>query len=163
MRLRIRSIPRLLVAVAYVGLLSLAGCSDDGLAKRYPVSGKVAYKGQPVEKGTISFVADAADGRSASGMIENGFYKLTTQETNDGAFPGKYTVTIAARVPDLVEAESKAKAKGYTSAYIPQDFTAAANKKAKNAIPDKYSVPESTPFKGVEVNAGSNTKDFDLE
>ena len=32
--------------------------SDDGLGKRYPVSGTVTYKDQPVPKGSISFVPD---------------------------------------------------------------------------------------------------------
>lgn len=148
--------------MAFAGLLSLPGCSDDGLSKRYPVSGKVTYKGVPLEKGMVSFISDTPDGRSATGTIENGAYTMTTQETNDGAFPGKYTVTIASRTPDLVAAEAKAKAKKSTSAYIPQDFVAEANKKAKNQVPEKYSLPASTPFKGVEVKAESNTRDFDL-
>jgi hypothetical protein len=157
------SLKGLSVALMFTGLLGLAGCADDGLAKRYSVSGKVTYKGQPVANGLINFIAEASDGRSATGMIENGYYKLTTQDTNDGAFPGKYTVTIVAKTPDLVEAEAKAKAKGSTAAYIPQDFTAAAHKTAKNAVPDKYSVLETSPYKGTEVKAQSNTFDFDLK
>ena len=38
-------------------LLIIASCgTDDGLGKRYPVSGTVTYNGNPLEKGDISFV-----------------------------------------------------------------------------------------------------------
>jgi hypothetical protein len=156
------SVQSLSVVMAFAGLLSLSGCSDDGLAKRYPVSGKVTYKGQPLEKGMVSFIPDAPDGRSATGTIENGAFTMTTQETNDGVFPGKYSVTIASRTPDLVSAAAKAKAKKSTSAFIPQDFVAEANRNAKNTLPEKYSVPATTPLKGVEVKAESNTFTWDL-
>ena len=42
------------------------GCGDDGFGKRYPVSGNVTYKNEPVEKGSITFTPVNA-GRPASG------------------------------------------------------------------------------------------------
>jgi len=161
MKLRSQTV-RTTLALMVIGMAGLLGCSDDGLGKRYSVSGKVTYKGQPLEKGLISFISSAPDGRSASGTIENGNYTLTTQDPGDGAFAGQYIVTIASRNADFTEAADKAKAKGNTSSYIPQDFTAEANKKAKNAVPDKYSVPTSSPLK-AEVKAQSNKDmNFDL-
>ena len=45
--------------LALLAAVGSSGCGDDtGLAKRYAVSGKVTYKGQPVEKGTISFMPE---------------------------------------------------------------------------------------------------------
>ncbi len=45
--------------LAVPALLVMASCgSDDGLGVRYPVSGTVTYNGKPLEKGSISFVAD---------------------------------------------------------------------------------------------------------
>jgi len=41
--------------LAVVGILSVLGCSDDGLGKRYPVSGTVTYKGEPLKEGSIVF------------------------------------------------------------------------------------------------------------
>jgi hypothetical protein len=153
---------RRVLATSLVAVLTtLAGCSDDGLGKRYSVYGKVTYKGQPLEKGLISFIAAAPDGRSAMGIIKDGYYKLTTQEPEDGAFAGDYAVTIAARVPEFAEAEDKAKKKGNTSAYIPMDFTAEANKKAKNSVPDKYSLPATSGLK-ASVKAQSNEINFEL-
>ena len=54
--------------------LVLASCgSDDGLGKRYPVSGTVTYNGKPLEKGEISFVAeDSKANIGASGRITDG-------------------------------------------------------------------------------------------
>jgi hypothetical protein len=71
-------------------LLIALGCGDDGLGKRYPVSGKVTYKGEPVASGSISFYAtnDASGTRGASGVITDGAYSLSTQGDSDGAFPG---------------------------------------------------------------------------
>ena len=73
-----------------------AGCGDDGYGRRYPVSGKVTYKGQPLKQGTITFTpADANTGRTASGHIVDGAYALTTVDNEDGALPGPYQVAIA--------------------------------------------------------------------
>ena len=77
--------------LALLAAVGSSGCGDDtGLAKRYAVSGKVNYKGQPVEKGTISFIPENPEGRPAAGQIENGRYALTTLTPGDGAIPGKY-------------------------------------------------------------------------
>ncbi|MDX2038749.1 MAG: hypothetical protein SFX72_19035 [Isosphaeraceae bacterium] len=152
----------LAIALALPMMTIFSGCGDDsGLAQRSPVSGKVSYKGQPLAKGLISFIPGAPDGRAATGQITDGKYQLTTQDENDGAFPGTYTVTIAARVVDMTQATEAAKKKGATSAALPQDFAAKANKDAKNEIPEKYSLPTTSGLK-AEVKAGSNTFDFDL-
>lgn len=152
----------LAVALGLPLLVLAAGCGDDtGLAKRYSVSGKVTYKGQPVANGLISFIPGSAEGRAATGQIKDGNYSLTTQDPDDGAFPGSYTVTVAARQVDFTEAKGEAEKKGATSAYIPQDFTAKANQKAKNAVPEKYGIQSSTPLK-AEVKASSNKIDFEL-
>ena len=70
-------------------LMIVWGCSnDDGLAKRYAVSGTVSYNGQPLAKGRINFVSKDTTARSASGAIENGsFSSLTTLTSGDGALP----------------------------------------------------------------------------
>ena len=101
---------RFAVALSTLGLLIVAGCwSDDGLAQRYPVSGTVSYKGKPLEKGTITFVPESPDGRGASGDIENGAFKLTTNTPGDGAFAGKYTVTVVDVLVDKAKAEAATK------------------------------------------------------
>src|SRR5205814_10307515 len=50
---------RLHAMLAGPALLVMASCgTEDGLGKRYPVSGTVTYNGQPLEKGEISFVTE---------------------------------------------------------------------------------------------------------
>ena len=71
---------RHILTLTVAGILCVLGCSDDGLAKRYHVTGKVTYNGQPLKKGTIVFVPTDPEGRGATGDIgEDGTYTLTTQ------------------------------------------------------------------------------------
>ena len=140
----------------------IIGCgADDGLTKRYAVTGKVTYKGQPVAKGSINFLPDKPEGRGANGQIVDGAYSMTTQDPSDGAFPGSYSVVVDALEPDMAAVEAAAKKKGSTSVALPQDMVAKAYAKAKNAVPKKYSQPATSGLK-AEVKAGSNKFDFDL-
>ena len=91
---RTRIAHRCLALLLGPALLYVAGCSDDGVGKRYPVSGTVKYKGEPVAKARISLYPKG-DGRGASGDVVNGsFASLTTQQPGDGAMPGTYKVTV---------------------------------------------------------------------
>jgi len=154
---------RMLLVSSIRGLLPvlsllLFGCGDDGLGKRYSVSGTVTYKGQPLEKGAISFYAtgEGAEARGAAGVITDGQYTLSTQSEGDGAFPGDYLVVISARQPDL-----SAAAKHVNGGSYRQDDVMKANKNAKSLIPKKYEVPEQSGLK-AKVEAKSNTIDFTL-
>lgn len=141
-------------------LFTLAGCGNDGLGKRSPVSGTVTYKGQPLAKGTINFYA-AAGGeegatRGAFGVIENGKYTLSTQGENDGAFPGDYLISIMARDVDMTEAQANT-----NGGSARQDDVSKAYANAKKLIPEKYEVPETSGLKKT-VKSGSNTIDIEL-
>jgi len=150
------------------GFLLVLGCSsDDGVGKRYAVSGKVTYKGAPVEKGNINFVTEK-EGRGASGRIENGSYSLTTLIPGDGVMPGTYRVTVESR--DIDQAEAKAATKKYfekmgykgESSIIPPEVQAKLMAKAKNTVPEKYKSPQTTDLKAT-VEARSMTIDFELK
>jgi hypothetical protein len=149
---------RIQLCVTVAGAVLVLGCGDGtGLAKRYPVSGTVTYNGKPVEKGTITFAPATADGRSAAGTIANGSYTLTTLAPNDGALPGKYKVTIAST--DIDTSEIVARAQGgagrHDAAFVK------ANKNAKNLVPSKYSLADTSKLE-YEVKPQSNTADFPL-
>lgn len=155
-RVRVR-----LAGVLASGLALLAaGCGDDGLAERYPVSGNVTYKGEPVASASISFYpvgGGAGEQRGASGVVKDGYYTLSTQGDDDGAFPGDYLVSITARTPDMTQAkENAAKIGGLMS----QDDVARAYKSAKSPIPRKYESPDAGLK--AKVEAKSNTFDFEL-
>lgn len=149
------------------GLLAIVGCADDGLDKRYPVSGTVTYLGKPLEKGSITFTPTNPDGRGAVGEIKNGSYVLTTQTDGDGAFPGSYSVTIQDLNVDFSKAEADTKkaaekANVAPTAMLDQVAVASAVNSAKSNIPAKYGQIDSSGLK-AEVKSESNKFDFDLK
>jgi len=159
--LRLITIPACAVLIA-VGLCLLSGCADDtGLGKRYPVYGTVTYKDSPVEAGRISFIpADSkiADRRAAAGEITNGSYSLTTAVEGDGALPGEYFVTIVSKLVD--DSKVKETIQKYGGGGRQQDVAKAAAQ-AKDLIPGKYQLPETSKLK-VTVKESSNKLDFPL-
>lgn len=58
---------------------------------RYPIKGKVTFDGQPVDGGTIAFVASDAKFRNTGGPITAGEYSIPAE---NGANEGTYTVQI---------------------------------------------------------------------
>jgi major membrane immunogen (membrane-anchored lipoprotein) len=153
----------IVAAVSAVAVVTSCGRSDDGLGKRYAVSGNVTYNGNPLEKGSISFVPEDPKGVGATGTIENGSYALSTGGNNDGAQAGKYKVTITAKE----DAQAQAKAdfakenKGLDPGYVPGRYVAGAEARAKSLIPVGYGDPRTTNLK-AEVEAKSNSFDFKL-
>lgn len=119
------------------------GCGPGGPQKG-SVSGKVTYKGQPVPKGTITFIATSAEGRNATGELDpEGNYTLQTEAPGDGALLGDYNVTIYAHDEPILD-------------YIPTTPV-----KPKILAPVKYEKPETSGLKAT-VKSGSNRFDFDL-
>ena len=149
------------VRLLFTGLAALAfgltafGCSDD-LKARYPVSGTVTYKGQPVPKGTITFSPLDDAGEGAFGDIVGGSYRLTTHTTGDGAVPGRYRVSIAS-----AEAITPKAAYDTDPNATPEAAVAKAQRAAKHRIPTKYASPDSSDLT-AEVEAESNTFHFEL-
>jgi len=143
-----------------LGLLVVIGCGDDGLGKRYPVSGTVTYQGKPVESGTVTFFATGKDAetRGATGSIKGGSYSMSTIGGEDGVFPGDYQVSIAARKVDMSEAKAN---QDKTGGSFRQDDVAKAYKASESLIPKKYESTEKSGLK-AKVEARSNTIDFPL-
>jgi len=160
---------RSLAVLVGPALLLIVGCSDDGMAKRYAVSGTVKYKGELVAKARISFVPKASDGRGASGDVENGSFTLSTLSPGDGALPGDYKVTVDAR--EIDEAALKAdtaklvgkKNKGDMKIAMPiPELQAKALKNAKSSIPGKYQIVETSEL-SAKVEEKSNKFEFELK
>ncbi|SIO57072.1 hypothetical protein SAMN05444166_5340 [Singulisphaera sp. GP187] len=155
-------------SVAFAALVVISpGCGDDsGLSARYPVTGKVTYKGVPVKKAAINFQPNDPDGRPAGGKVENGEFVLTTLSPSDGAIPGKYKVTVDDRELDAdaiqSQADAEGKKKGVSYAVIPQHLQANALKKMKSVLPGKYQIASTSDIE-VEVKAETNTLTFDLK
>jgi hypothetical protein len=100
--------PRWLSVVALVTV----GCSDEiaGRLSVYPVSGKVLYKGKPLEGAEVVLVAAAAPAGATAPPAPtgttgaDGSFKLTTYEKDDGAPAGKYQVKILTTPPPSADA-----------------------------------------------------------
>ena len=158
------------LAASVILVITSCGGTDDGLGRRFPVSGKVTYNGKPLEKGAISFVPDDPKGVGASGAIENGSYALSTGGNNDGARAGKYKVTITAKEDSTAKAKAEFEKanRGLKNAagtedlgYIPKQFMTKAAEEAKSLIPAGYGDVRTTTLT-AEVKEQSNTIDFKL-
>lgn len=121
------------IALALVGMV-LGGCGGDKNAvPAVPASGKVNYNGKPIEKGTIIFHPEK--GRSASGNIENGTFKLSTYTDGDGAIPGKYKVGV------VVTEDVPTKGGDSTTKYL---------------VPQKFADPDQSMLMAEVPPAGTN-------
>ena len=136
-------------AIFLVSLASLLGCSNaHGTAS---VSGRVTYKGQPVDGATVIFhpKADTQAAKPAQGKTDSsGHFTVTTYfgpgEQPTGAIPGDYAVTI-------------------TKIDEPQGtFDPHKDPPPKNHLPAKYSTPQQSPLT-VTITPGSNRPELKLE
>ena len=150
---RLRPLRRGGLMVLILGLL--AGCSDDDLGQRYPVSGHVTRRGQPLTEGTINFQpVEASKGRAATGAIQSdGSYTLTTKDPDDGALAGDYRVIISLANVDISKVGRMPN--GIPILNQPKKVV------VKNLVSPKYSDPSRTVLK-FKVEPHSNTYDIDL-
>jgi hypothetical protein len=159
MTMRSRLAGGLVSLFAFLGLTIMSGCGgEDDIGKRYSVSGKVTYKGEPVPKGIVTFTPeDSKSGRPAAATIQSdGSYTLTTLPTSpgDGALPGNYLVSIAASDVDISATQGKP-----GGMYRVDIITKAPR---KDFVPRKYGNANKSGLK-AEVKAETNRFDFDLQ
>jgi hypothetical protein len=147
--------------VVAAALIVVIGCGDDtGLGKRYPVTGKVTFKDEPLEKGRIDFIpTDLQNGRPATGTIQDGAFRLTTLTPNDGALPGDYKVTISALSVDNTAVEKTIMEQGGGGR---QHEIAMATQKGKPLVPAKYQLADTSGLTAT-VKEESNSFTFDLQ
>lgn len=146
--------------ISAVSLAVIAGCgpsTPSNRPKTNVVTGKVAYKGAPVEGATVSFVPSDAKGKGAVGMTDaSGQYKLTTFGSGDGAVAGSYRVSISktvAKKRDLTEEQEKE----YMAKNIPLPPP-----EVKDELPVKFKQDASSGLT-ADVKDGGGTFDFDLK
>jgi hypothetical protein len=126
------------LAAAAVGLLvPVVGCSGNGL-DLVRLSGKVTYKGKPLQNGTVFFMPDESKGTvgppAVGSITENGSYVLSTESSGDGVIVGTHKVGITGLEPNPVSGESAP-----DPASAPEDFLKA---KAKAATAARTGAPE---------------------
>lgn len=169
-------------------LIPLASCSNNGL-NLAKVRGKVTYKGQPVQKGTVFFMPDEAKGTvgpsAMGGISSDGSYVLSTEESGDGVIVGLHKVGITGFDPNPVSSgpaapdpetnpegymDAKAQASAVVRGQAPRTarkdadenlFVGRDGKKWRYAIPKKVSNPDES---GVTVKVTSaRTINFEID
>ena len=149
------------VAIICACAFSLAGCDPaDGLGKRFRITGKVTYKGQPVKKAMILF-SPVGEGMAASSPVADGVYRdLTTRTEGDGILPGKYHVVLFPYPePDSQPASSPSPSSSdpnATSSYLGRVYTTSGL-----PLPEKYLTISNSGLE-VVVTPATFAFDFDL-
>lgn len=133
------------LGVVLMSALAATGCGSSGPAMGR-VSGTVTYKGKPLEKGMVTFIATDGERPNATGPIEAGSYSLQTTEPGDGAVVGEYKIAVSDLDPN---------------ANIPE-LPGAPSKQPKSALPKQY-LSADTSGLTFKVESGSQTKDIALE
>jgi hypothetical protein len=140
-------------------LLLTAGCGGKGTVPgTVKVSGKVTYKGSPLDGGTIIFISE--DGRfSGTGRIaSDGTFTLTT-----GAVPGNNKVVIKKVVGDVSAKPEEGMDEGQFEAQsIGNPGTAAKRKKIGETLPAQYSDPDKTILTFPVPDGGTSEANFNL-
>lgn len=144
--------------------LCLMGCGGSELerpAKVYEVSGHVTWKGNPVTNADVTFFNIDAN-RSAFGRTDNdGFYRLTTFASNDGAVEGRHTVTVVK--PEAVAPATEV-ASIESEAYVPPTAGRSVKPaKPKDTLPEVYATQATTTLVGVVKPEDGNVVDLTLE
>jgi hypothetical protein len=121
---------------------ALAGCRKNEFV---PVAGKVLFKGEPLTKGDVLFLPDAAKDntsqhRPVGSINPEGNYVLRSG-IHLGAPPGHYVVTVVANEPTTREKMERR---------VPM----------KSYIPQRYGDPKTSRL-AVEVRAGAPVGSYD--
>jgi hypothetical protein len=137
---------RAAAAIMAVGLLNLAGCSEDDLP-REAVSGSVTLDGNPLNSGVITFVPNGPDIPSQGGApVVDGKYSIPRAQ---GLVPGKYKVVISS-------GEGRPEKKVDTAT----DMPGMPPIPAKQAIPPQYNA--ASILEASVTAGGKNQFDFNL-
>lgn len=88
-----RSSTHLLLGLALLSLVGLAGCGKSLEPGKIPFAVTVMYQGKPVEEAVVIFVGE--DDKYANGLTDSsGVADMGTLEPGDGVFAGKYKVGV---------------------------------------------------------------------
>ena len=134
-----------LVAAVLIGLVLAAGCGRP--PTRHAVSGSVFFEGLPAQGAGVLFCRDGA--RPAAAVTDDaGTFVLRTWQDGDGAAAGEHVVCVSKFVP--IEGKDAGK-----------DASAYAD--SRNALPNRYASPLTSPLRAEVSPDGKNHFRFDLE
>lgn len=126
------------------------------------VKGTVTYKGKPVSDAVVNLAMEGAS-RGASGTTdENGNFKLTTFDTNDGAFVGTHKVTVAKLKTTTPLGKDPKEMTPDDLLKITNEGKLGEMAGKSGDIPAKYADTKTSPLK-LTIEAGENQKNIELE
>ena len=158
---------RLAVVLSCLLTFFLSGCKSDGFEPPVPVTGKVMLSGKGVDGATVTFLSKAGL-RSASGNTDkDGNFKLTCVNTDDGAAPGEYAVTISKQESKTGGSEAVDISSGNFGADYGARMGAAGSgnlgKVMKDILPAKYGNAAESGLVRSVVKGDKNDFTFDLK
>lgn len=150
-----------------LGLFATLGCGGSDFPDPIPVSGTVSYQGKPVEGAKVTFLSRSG-GRSASGTTDaTGTYALTTFNTDDGAIPDEYTVTIAkfdaAETGESIDLDNGEMGADYAAMMDAAASGGAAINKEDSKLPAKYADAAESGLSRTVAEGQPNEFNFELE
>ena len=80
------------VSFGMSGVLIFSGCGTSNELGRRPVSGQVTLKGHPLDKGTVRFVPQDAQGVASGATVQAGKFAIAEEQ---GLPPGSYRVQLS--------------------------------------------------------------------
>jgi len=151
--MHVRYLP--LALLAAVVLAAGGGCGPGRLSK---VEGTVTLDGQPLEGALVEFVPEGA-GQPASGVTgSDGFFRLTTLTTGDGAAVGDYKVLIKKtekrEVGGVVKTDDPDSMKAAYGGFL-KERRKRKPRDPKSEIPAMYGDAKQTPLKAHVPPDGS--------
>ncbi len=145
-------------ALMFCAVQILSGCSEraPGRPKVVPVTGAVAYNGQPIEGASVVFWVEGAP-RPASGTTDaKGEFRLSTFAIDDGCMPGAAKILVVKERPGKEPvANSAAPGDPLALARMAQESVGKRSVE-KPLIPVKYASELTTPLKETVAATGEN-------
>lgn len=137
--LRVKHIWSLVVGLAVVTVIGCSAPSGQGLVQ---TTGRIMYKGKPLEKAAVTLVPVDPGQRAAVGITDaQGQFVLVTPSLGNGVMPGKYKITVVEASPAVSPGEETVPEPDITKE---GELQPAAEK--SKTIPLKYAKAETTPL-----------------
>jgi len=160
---------RLVKPLIAAGGILLVGCSRSDRPAIAPVRGKVNYQGKTVAGASVVFLCPGAPRLAVGTTDEQGNYRLTTYEPDDGAVIGTHAVTVkkyktepeASAVAVAQNMDQQELSKAIADSMRQSARQVANTEKSGSLLPAKYSQLKTTDLR-KEVVAGENVIDIDL-
>ena len=153
-------------------MITISGCggsSDGGTPRQpvYPVAGSIKLFGSPLPGATVAFAPQDGQPTAFGTTDEQGNFKLTTYDFQDGAAAGKFKVVVSKSANSAASAGNVATGDGSDHE---AEAAAANSHDARNAkggsvglVPPQYSNSQDTPLAADVNSSGDNSFNFDLK